>query len=110
MSRVNIMDLTPHHLGSVSQCSNCQQTFPTDKLNDIADIEDRIEAGGIVPSGECPVCFALCYLTRSVFPSDVEKVLESLLKWARNMGEWESPVWEEARKLHGRITGKRMED
>ncbi|MCI0421508.1 MAG: hypothetical protein L0312_20165 [Acidobacteria bacterium] len=43
------------------QCDNCQKIWTTDQLQDIADIYERIEPGGTVPSGECPKCGCLCY-------------------------------------------------
>ena len=42
-------------------CDNCGQTFAGKKLKQIKDLLQRVEPGGIVPSGECPECGALCY-------------------------------------------------
>jgi hypothetical protein len=43
------------------KCGNCQKVWTAKRLKDIQDLEQRIEAGGMVPSGECPECGALCY-------------------------------------------------
>jgi hypothetical protein len=45
-------------------CDNCENIWPYDRLEAIADLTERIEAGGVVPAGECPVCGALCYPVR----------------------------------------------
>jgi hypothetical protein len=42
-------------------CDGCEKTWSASKLEDISDLTERIEPGGIVPSGECPECGALCY-------------------------------------------------
>lgn len=45
-----------------SQCDNCNHTVDAGMEAEISgDIWQRIEAGGIVPSGECPECGALMY-------------------------------------------------
>ncbi len=43
------------------QCDNCGKVFTADELCDVEDFSMRVEPGGIVPSGECPECGALCY-------------------------------------------------
>ena len=43
------------------ECDNCGLVWPADKLKDIVDIEQRVDVGGPLPSGQCPVCDALCY-------------------------------------------------
>lgn len=51
--------------GAVNHCDNCNWTGPDEELNvefpDIPDLMERIEPGGVVPSGECPACECLCY-------------------------------------------------
>ena len=42
-------------------CDGCGKTWNADKLLDFEDLMQRIEPGGMVPSGECPSCGALCY-------------------------------------------------
>lgn len=52
-----------------SGCDNCTWIGEPDlTLTDIPDLLERIEPGGIVPSGECPKCGALCYLPVEVKP------------------------------------------
>jgi len=43
------------------KCDNCSKIFDAIDLKDIEDLSLRIDAGGIVPSGDCPDCGALCY-------------------------------------------------
>ena len=44
-------------------CARCGRTFPKgESLHPINDFWERVEAGDIVPSGECPECGGLCYL------------------------------------------------
>lgn len=50
----------------VLRCGNCQALFSgADKLErafpDIPDLLLRLDIGGVVPSGECPLCGALVY-------------------------------------------------
>lgn len=46
-----------------SKCDNCDWTgVPKVELEDIPDLAERLSAGSVVPSGECPKCGALCYL------------------------------------------------
>lgn len=48
---------------TIHKCDNCGlETVSLDrKWPDIPDIIERLEPGGIVPSGTCPECSALCY-------------------------------------------------
>ncbi len=48
------------------KCDNCDQRFDhEDQLKhlfpDIPDLLQRLDVGGIVPAGECPLCGALVY-------------------------------------------------
>lgn len=44
-----------------SQCNNCGwKGVPKIELLDIPDLAERLDEGGVVPSGECPECGALC--------------------------------------------------
>ena len=46
-----------------NMCARCGRTFPkSEPLQPINDFWERVEAGDIVPSGECPECGGLCYL------------------------------------------------
>ncbi len=53
------------------ECANCGEDYPASALNTIQDYFERVEPGGLVPSGECPNCGALCY-PLSENPDDVE--------------------------------------
>jgi hypothetical protein len=46
------------------ECDNCAEVWTEGALTAIQDYFQRVEAGGIVPSGECPKCGALCYPTK----------------------------------------------
>jgi hypothetical protein len=50
--------------GVISRCDNCQSIWDENELCEISKYFERVEAGGTVPSGECPECGALCYLTK----------------------------------------------
>lgn len=43
------------------KCGNCDARVKAEDLRDIEDIGQRLTAGDMVPSGECPGCGALCY-------------------------------------------------
>lgn len=53
----------------MNKCDNCECTGePEIELADIPDLFQRIEPGGVVPSGECPECGALCYPVEESVP------------------------------------------
>jgi len=44
-------------------CADCGASFPEGKpLQPIERFWERVEAGDVVPSGQCPECGGLCYL------------------------------------------------
>lgn len=53
-----------HHIADDSPvaCDNCNWQGTAIQTNDIKDIEERIEPGTTVPTGECPMCGALAYI------------------------------------------------
>lgn len=61
-------------------CDNCEALWPFERLEDIADLGERLDAGGIVPAGECPVCGALCY------PNDAQPAQLPLVPPMANAG------------------------
>lgn len=45
-----------------SRCDGCGAVIPNGLLTlPIPRLEQRIDPGGVVPSGECPDCGSLCY-------------------------------------------------
>jgi hypothetical protein len=44
----------------MNRCQNCDWFGPDDQLGEIADLFQRVAPGEPMPSGECPVCLALC--------------------------------------------------
>lgn len=50
------------------ECANCGDTFEQDEihpLEEVVDLNLRLDPGSEVPAGECPHCGALCYLIRT---------------------------------------------
>ena len=43
------------------RCDNCGEIWKADELGKIENLDNRVDPGSIVPSGECPECGALCY-------------------------------------------------
>lgn len=53
---------TFHHV-----CADCGKVFPrAELLQPIERFWQRVEAGEVVPSGQCPDCGALCHLERDL--------------------------------------------
>jgi hypothetical protein len=46
----------------LAQCDNCQRIFLDAELDEPSHLWERLDAGSEVPTGECPLCGALCYL------------------------------------------------
>lgn len=44
-----------------AQCNNCTKVFSEESLDEPAELAERTEPGGTVPSGQCPECGCLCY-------------------------------------------------
>lgn len=51
---------------SVHACDNCNLVHKATALKGIDSFLERLEPGGVVPSGECPDCGALCYPVETV--------------------------------------------
>ena len=45
------------------RCDDCEWTGLGHMLNQVSDIEERIDPGAEVPAGQCPKCGALAYVT-----------------------------------------------
>lgn len=45
----------------ICECDNCGLRVQESQLNYARDLEQRLDAGGTVPNGECPSCGALAY-------------------------------------------------
>jgi predicted RNA-binding Zn-ribbon protein involved in translation (DUF1610 family) len=49
----------------MNTCDNCGwegiDEAMANRFPDIPGLEQRLDPGGVVPSGECPECGALCY-------------------------------------------------
>jgi hypothetical protein len=43
------------------QCDNCEWQGEAAELHPIENLFQRVEPGGVVPSGQCPKCAALAY-------------------------------------------------
>ena len=58
---INRAEREPEEL--VHVCDECGQTFPVEEpLHPVTRFWERVGAGDVVPSGQCPHCGGLCYL------------------------------------------------
>ncbi len=97
-------------------CEDCDWTGTLADVDPIADIEQRISPGEIVPAGECPECGTLCYISepdewtiqaqRNKLAAERDKLLSvigALLDWNEDMGGgWIAPCWTNAEIAVGR--------
>ena len=74
--------ITNEEAEPIDVCDNCKKKWRRGMLCEVKDYFQRIEPGGVVPSGECPKCRALCY------PQEV--VDRSLKEW-RQEAAWIYP-------------------
>ncbi|SRR6266700_33880 len=44
-----------------NQCANCGRRWSESYLTEVKNLHQRVSPGEIMPSGECPVCGALCH-------------------------------------------------
>lgn len=54
--------------GRTCQCNNCDWQGKSEDLQPVADVQDRVEAGCLMPAGECPECGALAYYADNAAP------------------------------------------
>ena len=67
MSNIYISDNYPYSTGGcLCHCENCGENVAWDELKIIQDAEQRLTPGEETPAGECPHCYALVYVPRSV--------------------------------------------
>lgn len=52
-------------------CDNCGHECKTDQVEMIADAQERLTPGGVVPAGQCPECGGLTYLKVEAKPAPV---------------------------------------
>ena len=65
-------------------CDNCGRSYTDSDLHPVVgDLAARVDAGGIVPSGECTSCGALCYPVKNTEKSVV--IAGNLLEDLRGM-------------------------
>jgi hypothetical protein len=57
---------------AIAVCDNCLLSCSVASLDPIVDLGQRLDAGGVVPAGQCPACGALSYL-RSEDPAGDDK-------------------------------------
>lgn len=46
------------------ECDNCGKELMSSELEPIRDAEQRLTPGAETPAGECPDCYALCYVVK----------------------------------------------
>lgn len=44
-----------------ARCDNGRTPFPVSELAEPENLHERLDPGGVVPAGECPLCGALAY-------------------------------------------------
>lgn len=44
-----------------NRCDDCGKIWKESELQEIKNLQSRVDAGGQMPSGQCPGCGALCY-------------------------------------------------
>ena len=93
------------------RCDNCGHEFSDRELEELGKVfpgipglRERLDPGGIVPSGECPNCGALCYPTDYRFvPKEIETALKDIVQAYDELGGEIGPdlrqLIEDARKL-----------
>lgn len=59
MTNTSFIHATPD--ATACRCDNCDWTGPASGLDDISDVQERLDPGGVVPAGQCPACGALAY-------------------------------------------------
>lgn len=59
-----VLDAAQHAktLGPLCRCDNCSKVHTADMVKEVVDLAERVDAGSVVPAGECQSCGALCYL------------------------------------------------
>lgn len=67
------------------RCDNCGIAWTDDELERIEDIENRIDPGSVVPSGECPACGSLCYPEADF--SELLHVCKEIMKYVDRNGQ-----------------------
>lgn len=82
-----------------ARCDNCGKKHRGDKLKPMADIDERLEAGSVVPAGECPSCGALCYVCDgprprgSARPFTAKEIQKQIISYFRHSAEhWAKAV------------------
>lgn len=100
--------------GALSRCDNCGKVHNAHTMNEIADLLERMDQNGPMPSGECPDCGALCYeiekdpewgTVMDFFGLDpsymwqAEQVIDYTQKYHEALGETETKKEEAAKAL-----------
>lgn len=62
-----------HHAAGQCACDCCDWHGDASDLDQVENLEERLDPGGVVPAGQCPACAALAYLMRAEFmPREVQ--------------------------------------
>jgi len=48
----------------LARCQDCTRVCAVENLEEIRNLDMRVEAGEPMPAGQCPVCGALCQLIK----------------------------------------------
>ena len=101
-------------------CLDCDQGWTTSEVEEVTPDEiphfwKRVASSDITPLGTCPSCEGLCLptwgpaYTQSQRVNDLCEVVASLLEWSEQMGGWDAPCWNRARRLLQFCTGQGSE-
>jgi hypothetical protein len=58
--------MRPRKAKPTNKCDSCGWTGSDAALKPIKNLSARVDAGGEVPSGECPKCGALAYIIKKI--------------------------------------------
>src|SRR5439155_14436990 len=85
------------------ECDNCGAIWDDTDVDPISDLWERVDPGGVMPSGQCPDCGALCYPQWSAGVHEMRQMLNELLEWEATMGGFDAEVWTRARAMRDRL-------
>lgn len=57
------------------RCDNCGLVYTDETVHPVKHLEMRVESGGVMPSGQCSECGALCYPFKNAFDQPAQVVV-----------------------------------
>lgn len=86
-------------------CGNCDWTGTAEDLNEAADLSERLDAGSVVPAGECPECCALAYLQDDGAAADRADALAILAEFVK--ADEAAAIWSDYKAGQGEFAAIR---